>query len=427
MQKIAVLLIVIMLSACSATQAKIESGEALQIYVATDIHLLAKELMTNDDLMAQVFEYGDGRFVHYSNEIMSTLTNTIKQNGPDILILSGDLTHDGEKASHIAMAKQLKEIEKSGTRVFVVPGNHDLENPFAKDYAIDGWKTTETVTADEFEEIYKDYGYKEAISRDPSGLSYLVAPAEDVYLLMLDSNRYGILNMPTGSGRLTQDTLDWISEVTQLARDNNAQIITVMHHNFIKHSERLYKGYVIDNSDVVVPFFDQLGLNIVLSGHMHAQSIKMTEQANNIIYDIVTPAMSIYPMGYGVIDYTKGNGFSYSLKSLDVQAWAQTNSNDENLLNFNEYARDTNFTQNYTRAVNSLIEEEYELDMSMSLSVETIDRLKNANFNGVIRQIKNELLVLHGFKTEAEIEVPDTSETRLTSIKIIEQSLGLTD
>lgn len=427
MRKILIILIVIILSACSTTQAKIESGEALQIYVATDIHLLAKELMTSDDLMAQVFEYGDGRFVNYSNEIMSTLSDTIKQNTPDILILSGDLTHDGEKASHVAMAKQLKEIEKSGTRVYVVPGNHDLENPFAKDYAIGGWKTTETVSKDEFEEIYKDYGYKEAISRDPSGLSYLVAPSEDVYLLMLDSNRYGILNMPTGSGILTQDTLNWITEATQLARDNNAQIITVMHHNFIKHSERLYKGYVIDNSDDVVPLFDQLGLNIVLSGHMHAQSIKMTEQVNNTIYDIVTPSMSIYPMRYGVIDYEKGSGFSYSLDSLDVQTWAQTNSSDENLLNFNEYSREMNFIQNYTRAVNSLIEEEYELDMSLQLSVETIDRLKNANFNGVIRQIKNELLVLHGFKTAAEIEVPDTSETRLTSVKVLEQTFPQTD
>jgi 3',5'-cyclic AMP phosphodiesterase CpdA len=90
---------------------------------------------------------------------MSTLTDTLKINQTDIHILSGDLTHDGEKASHIEMAAQLKEIEKNGTRVYVVPGNHDLENPFAKDYAVVGWKIAETVTKDEFEEIYKNYGF----------------------------------------------------------------------------------------------------------------------------------------------------------------------------------------------------------------------------------------------------------------------------
>jgi len=420
MKKILLCLIVLMLSACSNNLPKIESGKDIKMVVATDIHLLSKDLMTNEELMDQVFTYGDGRFVHYSNEIMSTLTDTLKSNQTDILILSGDLTHDGEKASHIAMAAQLKEIEKNGTRVYVVPGNHDLENPFAKDYAVGGWKIAETVTKDEFEEIYKNYGFSEAISRDPNGLSYLVAPSEDVYLLMLDSNKYGMLNMPTGSGIIKNETLEWIKEATQLARENNAQIVTVMHHNLIKHSERLYQGYVINNSEEVVPVFDELDLNIVLSGHMHAQSIKSTEQKNNTIYDIVTSSMSIYPMNVGVLDYSKNTGFSYHLEPLDVQTWAESNSTDTNLLNFNEYAKEMNFIQNYNRAVSSLIEEEYDIDESLVLSDEVIQRLKEANFNGVIRQIKNELLVLNGLKLEAEIEVPST-ETRITSIEIKNQ------
>lgn len=422
MKKIILSLIIgLVLSACSSKLPKIETGSDIQLYVATDIHLLAEELMTNEELMAQVFEFGDGRFVHYSNEIMSTFTNTIKEKQPDILILSGDLTHDGEKLSHEALAKQLKEIEKNGTRVFVIPGNHDLENPFAKDYAEGGWKTAKTVSADEFESIYKNYGYDEAISRDPSGLSYLAAPSDDVYLLMLDSNKYGMLNMPTGSGKLTDDTLAWIKEATQIARENNAQIITVMHHNLIKHSERLYEGYVINNYEEVVPIFDELNLNIVLSGHMHAQDIKYTEQANNTIYDIVTSSMSIYPMNYGVLDYKKGDGFSYHLKSLDVQSWAQTNSTDTNLLNFNEYAKDMNFTQNYNRALVSFIEDEIVIDSSIKLSDETILRLKTENFNGVIRQIKNELLFLNGLITEEEVVSQTNTTPRITTVEIPEQ------
>ena len=79
-----------------------------------------------------------------------------------------------------------------------------------------------------------------------------------------------------------------------------------------------------------------------------------------------------------------------------------------------------NFIQNYNRAVSSLIEEEYDIDESLVLSDEVIQRLKEANFNGVIRQIKNELLVLNGLKLETEIEVPST-ETRITSIEIKNQ------
>lgn len=424
MKKIIISIIIgLVLSACSSKLPKIETGSDIKLYVATDIHLLAEELMTNEELMAQVFTFGDGRFVHYTNELMRTFTNTIKENQADILILSGDLTHDGEKLSHEALAKQLKEIEKNGTRVFVVPGNHDLENAFAKDFAEGGWKIAETVSADEFEEIYKDYGYKEAISRDPSGLSYLAQPSEDVYLLMLDSNNYGMLNMPTGGGELTDDTLIWIKEATQIARDNNAQIITVMHHNLIKHSERLYKGYVINNSDEVVPIFDELNLNIVLSGHMHAQDIKYTKQTSNTIYDIVTSSMSIYPMNYGVLNYKKGEGFSYHLESLDVQSWAQANSADTNLLNFDEYAKDMNFTQNYNRAIESLIEDEIILDPTIILSDETILRLKTENFNGVIRQIKNELLFLNGRITREEIVAQTNAVPKITTVSIPEQTL----
>jgi len=425
MKKIIISLIIgITLSACSSKLPKIETGSDIKLYVATDIHLLAEELMTNEELMAQVFEFGDGRFVNYSNELMSTFTNTIKENQPDILILSGDLTHDGEKLSHEALAKQLKEIERNGTRVFVVPGNHDLENPFAKDYAVGGWKTAETVSTDEFESIYKNYGFSEAISRDPSGLSYLAAPSDDVYLLMLDSNKYGMLNMPTGGGELSDDTLAWIKEATQLARDNNAQIITVMHHNLIKHSERLYKGYVLNNYEEVVPLFDELNLNIVLSGHMHAQDIKYTEQVNNTIYDIVTSSMSIYPMNYGVIDYKKGKGFSYHLESLDVQSWAQTNSTDENLLIFNEYAKDMNFTQNYNRALASFIEDEIVIDPTIKLSDETILRLKTENFNGVIRQIKNELLLINGLLTKEKVVTQTNTKPKVTTAEIVEQVIS---
>ena len=169
-----------------------------------------------------------------------------------------------------------------------------------------------------------------------------------------------------------------------------------------------------------MPVFDNLDLSIVLSGHMHAQSIKSTEQANNTIYDIVTSSMSIYPMNYGVLDYSKGKGFSYHLESLDIQSWAQANSSDPNLLNFNEYAKEMNFLQNYNRAVSSLIEEEYELDESLVLSDEVVNRLKEANFNGVIRQIKNELLLVNGLKSN--IDISPSTETRLTSIDMIEQN-----
>ena len=43
----------------------------------------------------------------------------------DGLILSGDLTFNGEKKSHEELAEKFKKVEKSGAPVMVIPGNHD--------------------------------------------------------------------------------------------------------------------------------------------------------------------------------------------------------------------------------------------------------------------------------------------------------------
>ncbi|MDN6126389.1 MAG: metallophosphoesterase [Lactiplantibacillus plantarum] len=39
------------------------------------------------------------------------------------------MTNNGEKASHEYVAKQLRRLTAKHIRVYVVPGNHDLNNP----------------------------------------------------------------------------------------------------------------------------------------------------------------------------------------------------------------------------------------------------------------------------------------------------------
>ncbi|WP_369411552.1 metallophosphoesterase, partial [Campylobacter jejuni] len=40
--------------------------------------------------------------------------------------------NNGEKASHEYVAKQLRRLTAKHIRVYVVPGNHDLNNPIAR-------------------------------------------------------------------------------------------------------------------------------------------------------------------------------------------------------------------------------------------------------------------------------------------------------
>ena len=84
------------------------------------------------------------------------------------MIISGDLTLEGEKLSHEAFAQKLGKLEDHGIPVYVIPGNHDINNPKAASYKGAEVIPATRTTPEEFATIYRDFGYDEAISRDPA-------------------------------------------------------------------------------------------------------------------------------------------------------------------------------------------------------------------------------------------------------------------
>ena len=56
-------------------------------------------------------------------------------------------------------------MEKDGIQVVVIPGNHDINNRNAASFDGRSRQMAEAVSANEFAEIYNDFGYDEALSR----------------------------------------------------------------------------------------------------------------------------------------------------------------------------------------------------------------------------------------------------------------------
>ena len=76
-----------------------------KIVVATDMHYFAEKLAGNRcDSFVGMARGGDGRVLEYGWEVMDAFLDGMKEEDPDLLILSGDLTLDGEKASHEELA-----------------------------------------------------------------------------------------------------------------------------------------------------------------------------------------------------------------------------------------------------------------------------------------------------------------------------------
>ncbi|MBC1322670.1 metallophosphoesterase [Listeria welshimeri] len=362
------LLISSSLFGCSSTSDKtekitapIEKDQDLSIIETTDVHYFAPSLTDNGAAFKQYVAAGDGKQLAYSDEITDAFLEDVEAKKTNVLIISGDLTNNGEKTSHEELAKKLAQVEKAGTQVFVVPGNHDINNPWARKFEKDKQLPTDTITPTDFSKIYGDFGYKDAISSDDFSLSYLAAPSSKVWLLMLDTAIYKT-NMqqgtPTTEGGLTTGTLDWVKECSALAEKNGAKLIPVMHHNLTNHSDVIQRGFTINYNQQVIDTLTAGNMEFSLSGHIHTQNIRTAKSTDGKeITDIVTNALSVYPHKYGNITYSaKNKNFTYQSQKLDIESWAKEHGKtDKNLLNFDQFDYDTFYNSGYDKAIMDLM------------------------------------------------------------------------
>ncbi len=399
-------------SGCSTEKTEqIASGKDISMFITTDIHYLSGALTDRGKAYQEFVAAGDGRQLNYINQIVSAFGREVRNKKPDILIISGDLTNNGEKKSHTELAQKLKEMEESGTRIYVIPGNHDILNPWAIGFQGDKRYSTDSITARQFKELYWDFGYSEAISKDKDSLSYLAAPSEDLWLLMLDTNEYEMndqLHMPTTYGELREGTLAWIKKCSQLAKEKNARIIAVMHHNLFNHSAELYYGFTLDNSDDAIDTFKECGIDLVLSGHIHIQDIKTRTIDNTVMNDVVTSSLAIYPIQYGILQYRPEQGFEYSTSKVDVESWAADEGvKDEKLLHFSDFTRKAFGDASYQKAMKALKEVSGYTDQEKEEMAETMSELNLHFFSGTTNTVKEDIMKSKGYKLWRSAEGPE--------------------
>lgn len=322
-----------------------------EIMIASDIHYLAKELTDFGDAFERMAEQGDGKAVPYVWEIFDAFLDTVTERKPQALILSGDLSLQGEKLSHAAVAQKLARVERAGVQVVVIPGNHDLNNPAASGYQGENVIHADPTSPEEFAEIYADYGYSEAVSRDPGSLSYLYELADGTWLLMLDSCQYENGNQV--GGMIRSETYEWMSGWLETAWLTGRNVIAVAHHNLLDESRIYEDDCTIEHSEELERMLDDWDVTLFLSGHLHVQHYRSSRSCD--IDEIVTGSLAMAPCQYGVLKYFGPEKYDYHTEKVNVKAWADLHDNpDENLQNFDEYADDFLRTVFYNQAYASL-------------------------------------------------------------------------
>lgn len=400
--------ILFVLTGCSSSSKdvkadyKIKAGEDITFYITSDLHYLSDSLTDKGEAFQKYVSSGNGTQLNYIDEILNAFIYEINSKKPDVLIISGDLTNNGEKKSHMDLARKLDEIEKSGTIVYVIPGNHDIFNPWARGFKEDKQYVTEGISDKEFSQIYKSFGYDEAISRDKNSLSYLVAPSEKLWLLMLDTNKYKnnfTVGYPQADGELSKDTLDWIKKSIALAKENGASIIPVMHHSILNHSDVIQKGYTLNNNIETLGTFRKGNISLVFSGHIHIQDI-CSDKDSSEFYNIASGALTVYPHQYGILNYSAAQAsLEYGTSIVDVENWSkEIGINEKNLNNFRAYSEEYFGSFAYKMAKKQLMMEELHSDSEIESMAETMKTLNLRYFAGRESLNSNDVMNSEGYK-----------------------------
>ena len=275
--------------------------------VLSDPHIYDPNL----GMTGQAFEdylAADRKLLRESGEILDSAVASISDLKASFVLVPGDLSKDGERQSHLLAAQYLAKLKASGKKIYVVPGNHDIKNGHSYRYTGSLKERMPNITAEEFVQIYSDYGYKDALQRDSGSLSYLAEPEPGLWLLALDSCRYKENvedEEPITDGKFSPATLQWIEEMLIKAASQGKAVMVMMHHGIVEHyvgQEKNYGQYIVDDYETISKLFADYNVRMVFTGHYHAQDITEKRFDNNkFIFDIETGSLVTYPCPYRVV------------------------------------------------------------------------------------------------------------------------------
>ena len=283
-----------------------------RIMLISDPHVMGPGLLISEGEAWEETLLLDRKLNDYSRAIYDEAIDIALREKPDLFLIPGDLTKDGEVLSHQYVVKRLEDLKAAGIKAYVIPGNHDLGTPEAAYYdGMDSWDA-ETVDTRQFAELYKDFGYGEGSERESSTLTYCCEPLGNVVLIGIDTGHdYHPLD-----AAISEETLNWVATRAQRATQAGKTVLVMMHHSLFPHVMHVDQltgtysvRYAVPNPDgtfiyggytTILNRLSDAGVKVVFSGHVHASDIGKcaSEGFVNPVYDVCTATCAASPNPY---------------------------------------------------------------------------------------------------------------------------------
>lgn len=266
-----------------------------KFYVMADPHFFDSSLGCSGK------EYED--FMHYEQKCFAETENINKSvfeflknaTEADTVLIVGDLSFNGEKKSHEGFIKLLYELKNSGKKIYVVTADHDFKQKREDTFAFgeNGRYSPEHTERDDLFDMYKDFGFGDAIAADREHLSYVAQLSDSVRLMALNCDL-----KKDGKYYFFEEQREWIKEQAKKAREDNQTIVAMCHYPILPGQPlfSIISKILIRDAYDFATFLADNGIHIIFTGHMHNQSINelITENGNKL-YDITTGSVIADP------------------------------------------------------------------------------------------------------------------------------------
>jgi len=323
----------------------------MNLYVMTDIHLYSKRNWLADPYKWE--RKATQMQMRESEDIIREAFDIIlKDPDTNTVLITGDLTDNGEINSHEDLLKILQEYTEKGLRILLTTSTHDYaelkKTKFSKpdqnkglSYGYDeNYEYKRFLPCAKREDLrswYAPYSLDNAISIHHESMSY-VCDLDEKHRLIAINDDY-IANQKNNQRGLNSEQLEWILSAIHKAKEDGKTIVCFTHHPILVPSP-VYKligarDIIADNVNLANLLADS-GVNFIFTGHSHIHDIEYHKSENgNLIYDISTGALVGSPPLMRKVNFLEDG--SLDVKTIKIESLSRFDLNGKTLP---EYCRE---------------------------------------------------------------------------------------
>lgn len=245
--------------------------------------------------------------------------------GTDIVLIPGDLVYRGEYQSHVGFRDRLYRLKGQGKKIYLITARHDYcEDEQPCEFDGDKMIPVKGMPRAELRDFYKEFGFEEAISEHKESMSYVAQLGEGLRLLALNCD--GDCKDFKG---LWENQLQWAMDEIRKAHEDGQYIFAMTHYPLLPFSPvmHLIGDAKLTNWEETATRLADAGLDLILTGHMHAQAVtEYTTRSGNTITDVQTGCFVGCPCAYRKITFSGNHAEikSYTINDFEYDKQGKT-------------------------------------------------------------------------------------------------------